>query len=508
MDQDCTTDVLICGAGAAGLTLAIDLARRGIAFRLIDKMDRPFQGSRGKGLQPRTLEVFEDLGMVDRMAALGSPYPPQRIYAADGSHVDTQVVEARAPIAAEPYGAPLLLPQFLTEQVMRERLLELGHRVAFGTTLVRFSQDSEGVLAQLARHNGTTTLRARYLVGADGGRSTVRELLGIGFPGKSLGVRALVADVVLSGLDREAWHRFNEGNVDRQISLCPLASTPLFQIQAPIPRDGEVDLSVAGLAVMVTERTGLPQLRVSAVSWASSYSMNARLADRYRDGRVFLAGDAAHIHPPTGGQGLSTSVQDAYNLGWKLAAALSGADPAVLDSYEVERRPIAAGMLGLSTALLDAARRGDMRRSREVDQLDIRYDGSPLSIQGPPRQGPLAGDRAPDARVRGAAGQPLRLFTLFAGPHWTMLAQDANPAVLEQLRRPGLHIHCVGAGGDLMDMDGHFAVAYRLKKNEAVLVRPDGYLAAVCSCTDTAAIDALAGLMECAGLKFAASGHA
>ena len=507
MKQDQTSGVLICGAGAAGLTLAIDLARRGIAFRLIDKMAQPFHGSRGKGIQPRTLEVFEDLGMVDRMAALGGPYPPQRIHAEDGSHVDTQSVESRAAIAAEPYGAPLLLPQFLTEQIMRERLLELGFRPEYGTTLAGFSQDEEGVTALLSGPDGEIRLRARYLVGTDGGRSTVRQLLGIDFPGKTLGVRALVADVMLSGLSRDAWHRFNEGDMARQLAVCPFASTSLFQIQAPVPLEGEVDLSAAALDAMVKARSGMPNLQVHAVSWASAYGMNARLADRYREGRVFLAGDAAHIHPPTGGQGLNTSVQDAYNLGWKLAAVLNGAPTALLDTYERERRPIAADMLGLSTSLLDAAKRGEMRRGREVHQLDLGYDDSPLSIRESLPHGPMAGGRAPDAPVRGAGGQPLRLFTLFAGPHWTLLSSDANAGVIEQLARPGLHIHRFGAGGDLADVHGHFKQAYGLQQGEAALVRPDGYLAAVFSSSDTVAANAVERLMSFAGLIRGASCH-
>jgi 2-polyprenyl-6-methoxyphenol hydroxylase-like FAD-dependent oxidoreductase len=508
MKQDDATDVLICGAGAAGLTLAIDLARRGITFRLIDKMAQPFHGSRGKGIQPRTLEVFEDLGMADRMAALGNPYPPQRLHRDDGSHLDTEIVETRAPDPAEPYGAPLLLPQFLTEQIMRERLLELGHRAEFGITLTGLAQDDEGVVARLSGHHGDVSLRARYLVGADGGRSTVRQLLGIAFPGKTLGVRALVADVILRGMSRDAWHRFNEGDMARQIALCPLGGTPFFQVQAPVPLEGEVDLSAAGLDAMVKARTGLPDVEVSAVSWASAYNMNARLADRYRDGRVFLAGDAAHIHPPTGGQGLNTSVQDAYNLGWKLAAVLAGAPAALLDTYENERRPVAAEMLGLSTALLDAAKRGDMRRGREVRQLDLGYNGSSLSLQGPLRQGPMPGDRAPDAPVKGAAGQPLRLFNLFAGPHWTLLTRDADPAVVKQLARPGLHVHRFGIKGDLTDTGGHFMNAYGLEQGEAALVRPDGYLAAVFSCDDVGTVQAVARLMAGAGVASGASGHA
>ncbi|MGJ7555758.1 FAD-dependent monooxygenase [Variovorax sp. RB3P1] len=338
MTQDPSVDVLICGAGAAGLTLAIDLARRGVSFRLIEKMDAPFKGSRGKGIQPRTQEVFEDLGILDRIVAAGGLYPPSREYRADGSFTESLVMTHEAPTPAEPYGIPLMVPQFLTEGTMRERLAELGHRPEFGCELVGFAQDESGVTARLVGVAGEETLRMRFLVGADGGRSFVRHALDIGFPGKTLGVRAIVADVVLSGLGRDAWHRFNEGEMDAQMSLCPLAGTALFQLQAPIPLEGDIDLGAQGLTAMVAARTGRDDIRIHSVSWASAFHMNARLADRYRAGRVLLVGDAAHVHPPTGGQGLNTSVQDAYNLGWKLAAVAAGAPAALLDSYEEERR--------------------------------------------------------------------------------------------------------------------------------------------------------------------------
>jgi 2-polyprenyl-6-methoxyphenol hydroxylase-like FAD-dependent oxidoreductase len=137
MTEQIAADVLICGAGAAGLTLAIDLARRGVSFRLIEKMDDPFRGSRGKGIQPRTQEVFEDLGILDRLVAAGGTYPMQREYRDDGSFTDSDVVEHEEATPAEPYHLPLMVPQFLTERVMRERLLELGHRPEFGCELVR-----------------------------------------------------------------------------------------------------------------------------------------------------------------------------------------------------------------------------------------------------------------------------------------------------------------------------------------------------------------------------------
>lgn len=488
MRNDAAIDVLVCGAGAAGLALAIELARRGVPFRLIEKMEGPFQGSRGKGLQPRTLEIFEDLGIVDRIFATGGAYPPQREYRGDGSFVDSRMADPQNATPAEPYTTPWLVPQFLTECVMRERLTELSHTPEFGCELIAFTQDRDGVTARLVSQDGEEVVRTRYLVGADGGRSFVRHALDIGFPGKTLGVRAVVADVALTGLERNAWHRFNEGDMDQQVALCPLAGTKLFQLQAPVPLEGDMDLSHKGLAAMLAERIGRHDIRIESVSWASAYSMNARLADRYRVGRVILVGDAAHIHPPTGGQGLNTSIQDAYNLGWKLAAVSGGAPDALLDTYEEERRPIAADVLGLASRLLDAAKRGEMRRGREVHQLDLGYPESSLAWQSQrdPRR-LSAGDRAPDAPLLGAGGQQTRLFELFKGTHWTLLgyAADENPLP----PRRGLHIHKVGAGSEYSDASGLFQETYGLGPGDWVCVRPDGYIGAIAASAEVEALE-------------------
>lgn len=483
-----TPDVVICGAGAAGLTLAIELARRGVAFRLLEQREQPFHGSRGKGIQPRSQEIFEDMGIVERLFAAGGPYPVSRSHRADGSSTDAIVLEGAPATPAEPYRQPLMVPQFLTEAVMRERLAELGHHVEFGHAVVGFEQDGDGVSVHLATPSGEQTVRTRYLIGADGGRSFVRQALDIGFPGKTLGVRAVVADIILRGLPRDAWHTFNADDMARRISLCPLMGTALFQLQAPVPLEGEVDLSVSGLAAMVRERTGRADLTVEDVSWASAYVMNARLADRYRVGRVLLVGDAAHTHPPTGGQGLNTSAQDAYNLGWKLASVLQGAPAALLETYEEERRPIAASMLGLATRLLDDAQRGDNQRGREVHQLDLGYRESTLSLPGALREGCIRpGDRAPDAPLMGAGGQPVRLFEVFRGTHWTLLGYATDRATGPV--RSGLQVHVIGPAGDLHDTGRHVENAYGMQPGEWALIRPDGYVAAV---VDANGIDSLA----------------
>src|SRR5690606_3685723 len=339
------TDVLICGAGATGLVLALDLARRGIPFLLVDKLARPFHGSRGKGLQPRSLEIFEALGVLDRLAAAGGPYPPLRRHLTYVRHIGDPLCcgfrDSPSP-PAEPYRMPLMVAQATTEAILRARLLELGHSPRYGHAVAGFDQHGDGVDVRVEAPDGVRTVRARYLVGADGGGSFVRRTLDIGFRGRTLGQRALVADLAVTGLGRDAWHQFNEAS-DRLTMLCPLMGTDdLFQVQAALPPTGDIDLSPAGLEALLRERCNGLDLRVIRAPWASVYEMNARLAERYRLGRVLLAGDAAHVHPPTGGQGLNTSVQDAWNLGWKLAAVLQGAPEALLDTYEAERRAVAS----------------------------------------------------------------------------------------------------------------------------------------------------------------------
>ncbi|MEU5640014.1 FAD-dependent oxidoreductase [Streptomyces milbemycinicus] len=487
MTRTTATDVIICGTGAAGLTLAIDLARRNVGFLLIDKAAHPFIGSRGKGIQPRSQEVFEDLGVIDWIVASGGEYPVQRIYTDDGP-VDEAAVQMSEPTPEEPYQIPLLVPQFLTERRLRERLAELGHAPHYSHELVGFDQDADGVSARIATPDGEQTVRAAYLIGADGGSSFVRKTLGIGFPGKTLGVRAIVADVLVDGVSSDAWHRWGEDTA-AQVSMCPLYGTDMFQLQAPIPFDSDLDLSAEGLTAFFRERTGRDGVVIRAVNWASAFKMNARLADTYQRGRVFLTGDAAHCHPPTGGQGLNTSVQDAYNLGWKLAAVLDGAPESLLSTYEKERRPIAEAVLGLSEKLLEAAKNRNIHRGREVSQLDLGYLDSPLTLAGPERNnGVLAGDRAPDAPVTGAGGLPTRLFNLFQGPHWTLLGHDVDDTSAPA-PRPGLHIHTLGTRGDILDTGGYVHGAYRLPSEQWVLIRPDGYVAAVVNTSDLGSIE-------------------
>jgi len=320
------TTVLIVGAGPTGLTLAIDLARRGIPLRLIDAAERPFEGSRGKGIQPRTLEIFDDLGVIDAIVDAGALYPKFRIHLGPFSLRAGSLGSARQPTVSVPYPKLWMVPQARTEGILRDRLNALGHRVEFGKELVTFSQQEQGVDATLSSGE---KIHADFLAGCDGGRSTVRKVLGLRLQGEGLGEKPLlVADVEIQDLDRRDWHVWPLAR-GGMIGLCPLPNTSLFQFTSQA-KSSEADIE-ADIPEIIRKITGH---RVDRVAWSSVYRPAVRMVDRFRVGRVFLAGDAAHVHPPTGGQGLNTGVQDAYNLGWKLAHVARGGPDSLLDTYE------------------------------------------------------------------------------------------------------------------------------------------------------------------------------
>ncbi|MFD0718260.1 FAD-dependent monooxygenase [Streptomyces globosus] len=456
------SEVLVVGAGPTGLALACDLARRGVRPLVVERSAGLFPGSRGKGIQPRTLEVFEDLGVLGAVLDRGGPAPVGMAWREGVRLGEHRMFEEIAPTEQEPFAEPWLVPQWATQEVLLARLQELGGGVSFGTALAGLAQDGEGVTAELAGGGGAPrTVRVRYAVGADGGRSTVRRLMGIRMTGERVDpVPLVVADVSIDSLDRDNWHMFPPAEDGSRgfAALCPLPHTGLFQFVGQYrggraePAEDEVRALIAGLTHISAEDVG-------EVRWASDFTVSAALADRFREGRVFLAGDAAHIHSPAGGQGLNTSVQDAYNLGWKLAAVLrDGAPETLLDTYEQERRPQAAEMLGLSTRI----HRGRDRRGAATRQLGIHLRESPLSREtrtGLPEGALVAGDRAPDGRRDG-----IRLFDLFRGPHFTLLAVGTDlpeePPPLPHLRTARIAPYAAyGRGLFLIRPDGHIAWA-------------------------------------------------
>lgn len=428
MCADMHTDVLIVGAGPTGLALGVDLARRGVDALVVEKADVLFPGSRGKGIQPRTMEVFDDLGVLDAIRAAGGSYPVGMIWQ-DGKQVgEHRMFDPAEATEDSPYSEPWMVPQWRTQAILAARLEELGGRVVFGREVTGLTQGAEEVTVHFASGRD---LRARYVVAADGGRSAVRRALGIGMAGETVDPQpTLVADVRVTGLDREHWHVFPpRGEGDGFLAICPLAGTEDFQLAAQFPEGTDVDLSLDGIRKLVADRSHLEADAVTEVRWASDFRPRMALADRFRAGRVFLAGDAAHVHSPAGGQGLNTSVQDAYNLGWKLGAVLREKAPvSLLDTYEEERRPIAADMLGLSKSV----HRGETRRGEATRQLGLGYRDSSLTEETRPTgTGLRAGDRAPDGTLDG-----VRLFDAYRGPHWTLVAvgKEAPTGLPESVR--------------------------------------------------------------------------
>ncbi|WP_431043939.1 FAD-dependent monooxygenase [Streptomyces sp. P1-3] len=476
-------EVLVVGAGPAGLTLAVDLARRGIRAQVVERGAELFPGSRGKGLQPRTQEVFDDLGVLAAVRAAGGPYPPMMGWEGDRRSGAFQMIDSAEPTPDAPYRKAWMLPQWRTSRILYARLLELGGGVRFGTELIGFDQDADGVEARLRHADGSTaTVRARYLAAADGGRSTVRAALGIGMTGETVDPRPmLVADVRIDGIDADHWHVWRQAP-GGGFALCPLAGTDHFQVLAQYEdADAVPGTSPEAVRRLVADRTPLTAADVREVLWASAFRARAAMADRFRDGRAFLVGDAAHVHSPAGGQGLNTSVQDAYNLGWKLGQVLRhGADPALLDSYEEERLPVAAGVLGISTRIHRAAMAGDaegQQRAAEVHQLGLTYRGGPLASElrpALPQDALRAGDRAPDAPCTLPDSTPYRLFDAFRGPHFTLLALGG--CELPPYEGDLLRTYAVGGPTpDLLDPAGHIRKAYA--ERGLFLIRPDGYVA-------------------------------
>ncbi|MDG9704132.1 rifampin monooxygenase [Streptomyces sp. DH37] len=331
------TDVIVVGGGPTGLMLACELRLAGVRVVVLERLTEPTGQSRGRGLHARSVEMMDQRGLLDRFLAVSERFQVGGFFGGITKpwpdRLDT----------AHPYG--LTTPQPVTERLLNERALELGAEIRRGCEVVGLSQDGDGVTVESA---DGTRLRSRYLVGCDGARSTVRKRLGVGFPGEPSRVETLLGDM--------------EVTEDPATVAAVVEEVRRTQLRfGVIPLGEGVHRIVVPAEGVAEDRTTAPtleefkrQLRAFAGTdfgahsprWLSRFGDATRQAERYRVGRVLLAGDAAHIHPPTGGQGLNLGIQDAFNLGWKLAAEVNGWAPeGLLDSYHTERHPVGARVL-------------------------------------------------------------------------------------------------------------------------------------------------------------------
>ncbi|KOV97287.1 FAD-binding monooxygenase [Streptomyces sp. NRRL B-1140] len=479
---------MVIGAGPSGTALAIDLVRRGLDVRIVDRAPHAFDGSRAKGVQPRSLEVLGDLGALDDVLAGGSIYPKLGIHAGPLA-VPWKMFPHKEATPDVPYPNTWLIPQFRTDRALHARLGELGGVIEFGRELTELTQDEDTVVAKVTGTDGTEEIAARYLVGADGGSSAVRRQLGVGFVGTTDDSdRMLIVDASVTGLTRDRWHMW-PGRSGKFVGACPLPGSDMFQWMIRLTPDEEPPSTKNGILNRIHDHTHNRRIQLHEIHWKSVFRPNIRLAESYRRERVFLAGDAAHVHTPAGAQGLNTGIQDGYNLGWKLGQVLAGADPKLLDTYEAERQPIAAGVLGLSTekwggiAKLDPS---SMKRGKDEQQLTLTYYGGPLAPADGMRTGTLrVGDRAPDAELLDADGVPARLFDAFRGPDFTAIAYGHGAARdLEQLPWPTagarlkrLTVGPAAAHGlTFSDPKNTLRRAYGLTGDTLLLIRPDGYI--------------------------------
>ena len=466
------TDVLIVGAGPTGLMLANQLCRRGVRVLLIDRHSGPAQQSRALGVQARTLEIYEKLGIVYRALELGKRGTGANMWAQGVRKGRVGLGDAGRKVTPYPY--ILILGQDDNERIMGAHLTELGQSVQWNTELIQLDQEADRVAATLKMPDGSTrTIAAAWVGGCDGARSAVRDLNGIGFPGAPYEHVFFVADVEMTGtmvadevniyLWRSGFHLF-----------FPMRGQDHWRIVGIVPPELRDDDNLGFDAVVPSLRGEAGSaLSFKGCSWFSTYRIHHRAAARFRDRRCFLLGDAAHIHSPVGAQGMNTGLQDAYNLAWKLALVVQGtADAALLDTYEQERVPIAQRLLrttdrGFKLIVSDNPLAGLMRTEviariaafamtrkriqaaafRLVSQTGIHYRWSPLSVSSEhlPDEAPQAGDRFPWLKLSLQAGGRVEdLFQALDDTHFHLLVfGQALPTAGMPDRSELLRIHVI-----------------------------------------------------------------
>lgn len=492
-----TTEILIVGAGPTGLTMALSLSRLGVDYRIIDRLPRPSSASRAKGIQPRSLEIMDDLGVVQPIRELGRVEMPMRFHDASGAVVDRPTISVRADARfASPYPDLLWIGQFSIETAMRERLGELGGPpVDFGVEAVAVHQDETGVTVDTTTPSGSERIRAQFVVGADGAHSAIRRSIGVQMEGFTVDDEPwYFGDVVVPELDRRFMHIWTSES--GMVGLTPLPGSDLWQFQLALPQGSVPETpSLELYQRLLDERAGVGAVRITDASWLSApQGYNARIADRYRVDRVFLAGDAAHSHSAAGGQGMNTGIQDSYNLAWKLATILRGADDHMLNTYEAERKPVAKAVIADSSAKMSRTVAAATKGSEEglgdalndiaddaTTGLSISYPESFLSFSGAKIDASaiVPGDRVPNVTGLITSSGEAELFDLLRGTHWTLIVYDYDGQLwLADHPSDHLHVYRIGSGhGDVVDSLGSFRSLFSARPGEIFFVRPDGYLA-------------------------------
>ena len=469
MEQD---PVLVVGAGPTGLTLACALRSAGVPARVVDAAAGPATICRAVSVSPRGVEVLDRLGALVDLPERSLPMN-QMIFSVSGNELARLQLRQLSRLGGRP---GLLISQVEVEGALRRRLSELGGKVEWARAVTAVAQDANSVVVRL---NEGVTVRASWLVGCDGAHSTVRKEVAIGFPGAARPEWFLLADVYADlGRPRDAvsvWLRGSE-----RLAACPLPGDDLWRLLTATPvglTEPDSDAVLARLRERVTEETGR---WVQMAEWTSSFQVHQRLADTYRRGRVLLAGDAAHVHSPVGGQGMNTGIGDAENLAWKLALVVTGrAGDSLLDTYQAERRPIGAKVLGTTSGttnlILSAGTGARFLRDHLVPLIDrpfaqqmiaerfsqllVSYRGGPLARDRWRLSRPRPGDRLRDLQRHLVDGTPTRLYAELRG-RWAMLA-------------PGKCVHAKVARAWL----GDSVTELTAENRDVLLVRPDGHLA-------------------------------
>ncbi len=505
-------DVLVVGAGPTGLTLAAQLQAFGASTRIVDRQPDRVHESRALAVQPRTLEVLRGLGVTGELLARGNDAVWVQLHAGDRT---TRVRLFGLGLDDTAYPFLLFVSQAETEAVLDGHLAGHGVHVERRVELVAFHADPNSVSCTLRHADGRTEqVRARYLVGCDGAASSVRRGAGIPFQGGAYPQTFALADLeVDGGLEADSAHAFL-GQVGL-LFFFPLgrpASWRLLGMHPTLHGRDPAGPSLEELQALADRFTG-GRLRLRDPVWLTYFRLAHRHATRYRAGRVFLAGDAAHVHSPAGAQGMNTGIQDAWNLGWKLALAARGmAAETLLDSYDAERRPVGrlvvrftdrAFAVATSTnpilrvirtqlvpRVLPLALRFDRGLAygfRTVSQLGIGYRHSPAVQEGRPalRRGPRAGDRLPDARIA-RDGQECWLGEALAAPGFHLLLcghpndWDAGQLAAAGGRYAGVlavhHLTREAVPGALHDSNRQALSRLGVSDTAHYLIRPDGHI--------------------------------